>query len=59
MADSDLFYSVQFQFVPQAVAQISWGRNRLIISQIKSIDGAIWSATAIVEDKLADRLKSI
>ena len=26
------FYSVEFEFVPQAVAQLPWGHNRLIIS---------------------------
>ncbi len=28
------FYSAQFEFVPQAVAQIPWGHNRLIIEKI-------------------------
>lgn len=35
-----LFYSQKYQFVPQVVAQIPWGHNRLIISKVKSIDEA-------------------
>ncbi|MBX2923811.1 MAG: hypothetical protein KF746_16525 [Chitinophagaceae bacterium] len=31
-----LFYSSISEFVPQAVAQIPWGHNRLIISKIKN-----------------------
>ncbi len=31
------FYSEKYQFVPQCVAQIPWGHNRLIISKIKNI----------------------
>jgi predicted nuclease of restriction endonuclease-like (RecB) superfamily len=34
------FYSEKYQFVPQSVAQIPWGHNRLIISKIKNIDEA-------------------
>ena len=45
-----LFYSEQFEFVPQAVAQIPWGHNRLIISQIKDIDKAIFYANATIEN---------
>lgn len=36
-----LFYSQQFEFVPQPVAQIPWGHNRLIISKIKEVETAI------------------
>lgn len=32
-----LFYSQKYEFVPQAVAQIPWGHNRLVISKIKDI----------------------
>jgi predicted nuclease of restriction endonuclease-like (RecB) superfamily len=32
-----LFYSQKYEFVPQTVAQIPWGHNRLIISKIKDI----------------------
>jgi predicted nuclease of restriction endonuclease-like (RecB) superfamily len=35
-----LFYSEQFEFVPQHVAQIPWGHNRLIITKIKNIEEA-------------------
>lgn len=34
------FYSVKYPFVPQCVAQIPWGHNRLIISKVKNIDEA-------------------
>ncbi|MDH8701022.1 putative nuclease of restriction endonuclease-like (RecB) superfamily [Dysgonomonadaceae bacterium PH5-43] len=34
------FYSDKYQFVPQAVAQIPWGHNRLIITKIKDIEEA-------------------
>ncbi len=34
------FYSPKYQFVPQSVAQIPWGHNRLIITKIKDIDEA-------------------
>lgn len=34
------FFSDKNQIVPQAVAQIPWGHNRLIISKIKDIDQA-------------------
>jgi predicted nuclease of restriction endonuclease-like (RecB) superfamily len=40
------FYSAQFEFVPQAVAQIPWGHNRLIISKIKDINTALIYAQA-------------
>ena len=45
-----LFYSEQFEFVPQPVAQIPWGHNRLIISQIKDIEKAIFYANATIEN---------
>lgn len=31
------FYSEYFQFVPQFVAQIPWGHNRLIVTKIKDV----------------------
>lgn len=34
------FYSTKFEFVPQTVAQIPWGHNRLIISKVKNLDEA-------------------
>ncbi len=45
-----LFYSQQFEFVPQAVAQIPWGHNRLIISRIKEIKKAIFYSHATIEN---------
>lgn len=35
-----LFYSTSSEFVPQPVAQIPWGHNRLIISKIKNLGGS-------------------
>ena len=35
-----LFYSEKSEFVPQFVAQIPWGHNRLIITKIKNIEEA-------------------
>ncbi len=37
-----LFYAQKFEFVPQAVAQIPWGHNRLIVSKIKDIEEALF-----------------
>ena len=34
------FYSKKYPFVPQSVAQIPWGHNRLIISKVKNIEEA-------------------
>ena len=34
------FYSEKYQFVPQVVAQIPWGHNRLIVTKIKNIEEA-------------------
>ena len=45
-----LFYSHQFEFVPQAVAQIAWGHNRLIITKIKDISEAIFYAQATIKN---------
>lgn len=39
-----LFYSQQSEILPQVVAQIPWGQNRLIISKTKDIDEAIFYA---------------
>ncbi len=39
-----LLYSQRFEFVPQVVAQIPWGQNRLIITKIKDIDEALFYA---------------
>jgi len=45
-----LFYSEKFKFVPQAVAQIPWGHNRLIMTKIKNIEEAIFYAQATIKN---------
>lgn len=45
-----LFYKSQFEFVPQAVAQIPWGHHRLIISKIKNTEEAIFYCKATLEN---------
>ena len=45
-----LFYNTQSQFVPQAVAQIPWGHNRLIISKIKNTQEALFYCNATVQN---------
>lgn len=45
-----LFYSARYAFVPQPVAQIPWGHNRLITSKIKDIDEALWYASATADN---------
>lgn len=34
------FYSARYQFVPQFVAQLPWGHNRLIVTKVKAIEEA-------------------
>lgn len=41
-----LFFSSQFEFVPQAVAQLPWSYQRLLISKIKEVEIALLYATA-------------
>jgi len=36
------FYRSEFEFVPQPVAQLPWGHNRLIISKTKDIEEALF-----------------
>lgn len=43
-----LFYSSVSEFVPQPVAQIPWGHNRLIISKIKNTEEALFYCNATV-----------
>jgi predicted nuclease of restriction endonuclease-like (RecB) superfamily len=43
-----LFYSQQFEFVPQPVAQIPWGHNRLLISKIKDVGIALFYANETI-----------
>lgn len=45
-----LFYSQESAIVPQPVAQIPWGHNRLIISRIKNIKEALFYAHATMEN---------
>ena len=45
-----LFYSKEFKKVPQVVAQIPWGHNRLIISKIKDINQAIYYSLETVKN---------
>ena len=45
-----LFYNTQSQFVPQPVAQIPWGHNRLIISKIKNTQEALFYCNATVQN---------
>jgi glycosyltransferase A (GT-A) superfamily protein (DUF2064 family) len=33
-----LFYSAEYQFVPQLVAQIPWGHNRLILPTVEQLE---------------------
>lgn len=45
-----LFYREISEFVPQPVAQIPWGHNRLIISKLKDPQEALFYANATVEN---------
>ena len=45
-----LFYSTRYEFVPQAVAQLPWGHQRLIINKIKDVELAIRYADACYEN---------
>lgn len=42
------FYSAKYKFVPQHVAQIPWGHNRLIISKVKDLDEADFYCNQII-----------
>lgn len=42
------FYSSEYEFVPQTVAQIPWGHNRLIISKVKNIEEAIFYSKEVL-----------
>ncbi|MCD4681302.1 MAG: PDDEXK nuclease domain-containing protein [Bacteroidales bacterium] len=44
------FYSKKYQFVPQSVAQIPWGHNRLIISKIKNVEEAEFYCDLIIKN---------
>ena len=45
-----LFFSSQYEFMPQAVAQLPWGHQRLIINKIKDVDIAVVYAKACLEN---------
>ncbi|MEM6298492.1 MAG: DUF1016 N-terminal domain-containing protein [Bacteroidota bacterium] len=45
-----LFYSQESEFVPQGVAQIPWGHNRLIITKIKDIAEARFYIAEVIEN---------
>jgi len=44
------FYSKKYQFVPQPVAQIPWGHNRLIITKVKDIEEAEFYCISTIEN---------
>ncbi len=45
-----LFFSKEFSIVPQPVAQIPWGHNRLIITKIKDVKEALFYAKSTIEN---------
>lgn len=45
-----LFYNSVSEFVPQPVAQIPWGHNRLIVSKVKNTKEALFYANATIEN---------
>ncbi|SDD55278.1 Predicted nuclease of restriction endonuclease-like (RecB) superfamily, DUF1016 family [Pricia antarctica] len=45
-----LFYSQRFEFVPQSVAQLPWGHNRLIITKIKDVEKALFYSIETVKN---------
>lgn len=44
-----LFYSSKFAIVPQPVAQIPWGHNRVILAKVRKIDVALAYASAALQ----------
>lgn len=44
------FYSKEYSFVPQSVAQIPWGHNRLIITKIKNVDEALFYCNETIKN---------
>lgn len=44
------FYSKKYQFVPQPVAQIPWGHNRLIVTKIKDVEEAEFYCISTIEN---------
>lgn len=45
-----LFYSSRFVFVPQPVAQIPWGHNRVILAKVRKVDAALAYASAALQN---------
>lgn len=45
-----LFYSSKFKFVPQPVAQIPWGHNRVILAKVRKVDAALAYACAALQN---------
>lgn len=45
-----LFYSSKFEIVPQAVAQIPWGHNRVILAKVRRVDVALAYASAALQN---------
>ena len=43
------FYSQQHPIVPQAVAQLPWGHNRLIVSKVKEVAEALFYCQATIQ----------
>jgi len=54
-----LFYSNEFEFVPQAVAQIPWGHNRLIISKLDSTEEALFYVNESINNAWSRELLEI
>jgi predicted nuclease of restriction endonuclease-like (RecB) superfamily len=44
------FYNQKFEFVPQAVAQIPWGHNRLILSKAEDIEEALFYCNSTIKN---------
>jgi len=44
------FYSQESEFVPQGVAKIPWGHNRLIVSKIKDLEAAKFYTREIIQN---------
>jgi predicted nuclease of restriction endonuclease-like (RecB) superfamily len=45
-----LFYKQHSEFVPQAVGQIPWGHNRLILNKIKDVKQALFYIQSAIEN---------
>lgn len=45
-----LFYSSKFEIVPQPVAQIPWGHNRVILAKVRKVDVALAYAYAVLQN---------